>query len=110
LQSKQLPADDYAMSDHTRRTIDEEQQYLTDLAHRSALKLVGENRPLLEAFAFTLLDNEVLERHDIDRIMSAYRAQHGKDAAPAPAAEVNGGPARVAAAKRLPPAGTDSPA
>ncbi len=58
------------MSDHTRRTIDEEQQYLTDLAHRRALRVVGENRTLLEAFAFTLLENEVLEREDIDRIMA----------------------------------------
>ena len=38
LQSKQLPSDDYSMSDHTRRKIDEEQQYLTDLAHRRALR------------------------------------------------------------------------
>ena len=36
LASKQLPADDYSMSDHTRRMVDEEQQYLTDLAHRRA--------------------------------------------------------------------------
>ena len=62
LQSKQLPSDDYSMSDHTRRNVDEEQQYLTDLAHRRALKLVRDNRTLLEAFAFTLLENEVLER------------------------------------------------
>src|SRR5262245_23490239 len=40
LASKQLPADDYSMSDHTRRMVDEEQQYLTDLAHRRAAKLV----------------------------------------------------------------------
>ena len=32
------------MSDATRRMIDEEQQYITDLAHRRALKLVAENR------------------------------------------------------------------
>ena len=44
LVSKQLPADDYSMSDHTRRMVDEEQQYLTDLAHRRALKLVAEHR------------------------------------------------------------------
>lgn len=44
LVSKQLPADDYAMSDHTRRMVDEEQQYLTDLAHRRALKLVAAYR------------------------------------------------------------------
>ena len=66
------------MSDNTRRMVDEEQQYLTDLAHRRALKLVAENRTLLEAFAFTLLENEVLEREDIERIVAATEA----DAAP----------------------------
>jgi cell division protease FtsH len=75
--SKQLPADDYAMSDHTRRMVDEEQQYLTDLAHRRALKLVAENRTLLEAFAFMLLENEVLEREDIERLVAAYRDKSG---------------------------------
>ncbi len=75
LMSKQLPADDYSMSDHTRRMVDEEQQYLTDLAHRRAMKLVAENRTLLEAFAFTLLENEVLEREDIQRIVAAYKGE-----------------------------------
>src|SRR5918996_698766 len=75
LASKQLPADDYSMSDHTRRMVDEEQQYLTDLAHRRAAKLVAENRTLLEAFAFTLLENEVLEREDIERIVGAYKGE-----------------------------------
>jgi cell division protease FtsH len=73
LQSKQQPADDYSMSDATRRTIDEEQQYITDLAHRRATKLLFENRTLLEGFAFTLLDREVLERDDIERLMKRYR-------------------------------------
>jgi cell division protease FtsH len=72
LQSKQLPADDYSMSDNTRRMIDDEQQYLTDLAHRRATAMVEENRPLLEAFASTLLDHEVLERDDIERLMSEH--------------------------------------
>jgi cell division protease FtsH len=75
LASKQLPADDYSMSDHTRRMVDEEQQYLTDLAHRRAMRLVAENRTLLEAFAFTLLENEVLEREDITRLVAAYKGQ-----------------------------------
>jgi cell division protease FtsH len=73
LMSKQVPTEDYSMSDHTRRQVDEEQQYLTDLAHRRALKLVNENRPLLEALAHTLLENEVLEREDIDRLLADYR-------------------------------------
>jgi cell division protease FtsH len=79
LQSKQLPSDEYSMSENTRRSVDDEQQYLTDLAHRRALKLVSENRPLLEAFASTLLENEVLERDDIDRIVAAYRLDSGQD-------------------------------
>ncbi|HEU0024114.1 MAG TPA: hypothetical protein VFQ12_05765, partial [Thermoleophilaceae bacterium] len=79
MQSKQLPADDYSMSDHTRRSVDDEQQYLTDLAHRRALRMVSENRTLLEALATTLLENEVLERDDIDRIVNAYRQNAGDD-------------------------------
>src|SRR5215210_2442564 len=73
LMSKQLPSDDYSMSDHTRRMVDEEQQYLTDLAHRRAMKIVGENRELLEALAQTLLENEVLERDDITRLVAEHR-------------------------------------
>jgi len=74
LQSKQLPADDYSMSDATRRMVDEEQQYITDQANRRAVRLLTQHRPLLESFAYTLLDKEVLERADIDGLMSRYRA------------------------------------
>jgi cell division protease FtsH len=95
LASKQLPADDYSMSDHTRRMIDEEQQYLTDLAHRRAAKLVAENRTLLEAFAFTLLENEVLEREDIERLVAVYKGQ----AAPLNGAPAEPGPMDIAAAE-----------
>jgi cell division protease FtsH len=102
LASKQLPSDDYSMSDHTRRMIDEEQQYLTDLAHRRAMTIVAENRELLEALAHTLLENEVLERDDIERLVAEHRA--------APAPPVNGrfaplehepGRATLAASKRI---------
>jgi cell division protease FtsH len=93
LASKQLPADDYSMSDHTRRMVDEEQQYLTDLAHRRAAKLVAENRTLLEAFAFTLLENEVLEREDIERLVALYRGQD------TPFNGAEPGPAKIAAAE-----------
>jgi cell division protease FtsH len=101
LMSKQLPADDYSMSDHTRRQIDEEQQYLTDLAHRRAMRLVQDNRTLLEAFAFTLLDKEVLERADIERLVAAYKGQTvalNGDAAERQL-EREPGPAEIAAAE-----------
>jgi cell division protease FtsH len=99
LASKQLPADDYSMSDNTRRMVDEEQQYLTDLAQRRAAKLVSENRTLLEAFAFTLLENEVLEREDIERLVAKYRGQNGPlNGVP----ESEPGPVDVAAAEGEP--------
>jgi cell division protease FtsH len=97
LASKQLPADDYSMSDHTRRMVDEEQQYLTDLAHRRAMKLVAENRTLLEGFAFTLLENEVLEREDIERIVAAYKGE-GESIV----VSLEPGPAEIAAAEAEP--------
>jgi cell division protease FtsH len=97
LESKQLPADDYSMSDATRRMIDEEQQYITDLAHRRATRIVSENRPLLDAFAHTLLDQEVLEREDIERLLAGYRGA-GDGAA---AEQVEPGAARLAASERL---------
>jgi cell division protease FtsH len=105
LMSKQVPTDDYSMSDYTRRQVDEEQQYLTDLAHRRALKLVNENRPLLESLARTLLENEVLEREDIDRLMTDYRGgggggSNGKSASPVvPVPEP--GKTRLAATERF---------
>jgi cell division protease FtsH len=104
LMSKQVPTDDYAMSDHTRRQVDEEQQYLTDLAHRRALKMVNENRPLLDSLARTLLENEVLEREDIDRLVGDYRNGGGGDSNGHPRRAVpvsEPGKARVAAAERL---------
>jgi cell division protease FtsH len=97
LASKQLPADDYSMSDHTRRMVDEEQQYLTDLAHRRAMELVAENRTLLEAFAFTLLENEVLEREDIQRIVGAYKGETDPTVV-----NLEPGPAEIAAAEADP--------
>jgi cell division protease FtsH len=107
LMSKQLPADDYSMSDHTRRLVDEEQQYMTDLAHRRAMKLVAEHRTLLEAFAFALLEHEVLEREDIERMVAVYRGETGR---PVPV-ELEPGPAEIAAAEAEPPGeGAHSPA
>jgi cell division protease FtsH len=99
LASKQLPADDYSMSDHTRRLVDEEQQYLTDLAHRRAMKLVSENRTLLEAFAFTLLENEVLERDDIERIVGAYTGEPASPNGAPLVKDLEPGPAEIAAAE-----------
>jgi cell division protease FtsH len=58
-----------AVSDLTRRIRDEEQQELAFEAHRHAHKLITEHQATLERFARELLENEVLERPQIDKIM-----------------------------------------
>jgi cell division protease FtsH len=57
-------------SEATRRVHDEEIRELADEAFRAALSIVESHRPQLDSLASTLLANEVLERADIDRIMS----------------------------------------
>jgi cell division protease FtsH len=102
LMSRRLPMDDYTVSDATRRTVDDEQQHLTDLAYRRAQSLVEEHRGLLDAFAEHLLEIEVLERKDIERIVARYRTQ----AAQAEIAEKSNGasaPTAVAASERHEP-------
>jgi cell division protease FtsH len=74
LMSSELPASDYSMSDATRRSIDEEQQFITDQAHRRALALLGEHRALLDAMAALLLDREVLERADLERLVAEHES------------------------------------
>jgi hypothetical protein len=37
------------------------------------MKMVADNRALLDSLAHTLLENEVLEREDIERLVSEYR-------------------------------------
>src|SRR3954463_6527387 len=78
LMSRRLPADDYSMSDATRRMLDDEQQHLTDLAYRRAQAMILEHRRLLDAFAEHLLEKEVLERTDIEKIVARHRTEAAK--------------------------------
>jgi cell division protease FtsH len=61
--------DPQAISDHRRRQLDEEQRQLSFEAQRNAEQLISTHRPQLDALAGQLLEHEVLERKDIDRIM-----------------------------------------
>ena len=58
-----------AVSDHTRRMRDEEQQELAFEGWRTAWDLVDTHRELLDKLAAELLEREVLERDELDRIM-----------------------------------------
>jgi len=61
--------DPEAQSEHLRRRLDDEQGELTFRAERRAQEIINGHRPQLEALAQQLLEHEVLERQDIDRIM-----------------------------------------
>jgi cell division protease FtsH len=56
-------------SESTRRVRDEEVHELADEGFRAALHLIDSHRAQLDDIALTLLENEVLERADIDRIL-----------------------------------------
>jgi hypothetical protein len=79
------------------------------------MKLVAENRTLLEAFAFLLLENEVLEREDIERLMTKYMAdlEDAGNGRPVrqrdPVPELEPGPAALAASEPPAQSGADSP-
>ena len=91
MSSRRLAVDDYAISDNTRRLVDEEQADLTDVAWRRAQHLIVTNRDLLDALAEALLDQEVLERDDIDRIVGNRTA--------VPTVVPEPGPAQIAASE-----------
>jgi cell division protease FtsH len=58
------------VAEATRRVSDREVSELADEAYRGALAIIDSHRPPLDELAATLLANEVLEREDIERIMS----------------------------------------
>jgi cell division protease FtsH len=59
------------MSDHLKRLLDEEKRDLTFTAQRRAQELIESHRSELDALAARLLEHEVLERPDIERIMGS---------------------------------------
>src|SRR5437763_244271 len=67
--SRAMPASGDSAAEATRRVRDEEVSHLADAAFRSALALIDAHRAHLDALATTLLENEVLEREDIERVM-----------------------------------------
>jgi cell division protease FtsH len=64
------PDGDVRLSERTLRLRDEERQDLIEEARRAAQKLIVAHRGHLDALAEELLENEVLERESIERIMA----------------------------------------
>jgi cell division protease FtsH len=73
-----------APAEATLRLRDEEQHELADGAYRAALALLRDHRRWLDALAEALLEQEVLERADIDRVLAALPRAAGSSAAGEP--------------------------
>ena len=73
IRSHQVPADDYGVSESLRQTRDEEVHAISEEAYRGAYQLLLDHRDLLDQVAGRLLENEVIERDEIQEIMRAHR-------------------------------------
>ena len=78
------------LSEATRAKRDQEQQALIDEAQWEARCLIVDNRDLLDQFAASLLQNEALDREEIDQIMSGAAPRLETVALEGPSAAVNG--------------------
>ena len=66
------PTSDYALSDRTRREVDENAQELAHMAYARARQLMKVNRGCLDDLASNALERETLTREDLDAIFDAH--------------------------------------
>jgi cell division protease FtsH len=66
------PTRDYALSDRTRRDLDEDAQELAHMAYARARQLMQVNRRCLDDLANNALEHETLTREDLDEIFAKY--------------------------------------
>jgi hypothetical protein len=69
IRAHQVPGDDFAASESLKRQRDEEVQAIADEAYRGAERLLADHRDLLDQIAERLLENEVIERAEIQSIV-----------------------------------------
>jgi cell division protease FtsH len=63
--SRTLRADNYALSEETKRLRDSEQAHLTDSAYSESLRLLTKHRAALDRIAGALLEHETLSRDEL---------------------------------------------
>jgi cell division protease FtsH len=63
--ARTMRADNYALSEESKRMRDQEQARLTDHAYEEALRILGKHRPALDRVAAALLDKETLSRDEL---------------------------------------------
>jgi cell division protease FtsH len=68
--SRTLRADNYALSEETKRLRDTEQASLTDSAYEESLRLIRKHRKSLDRLAAALLERETLVRDEVLELLS----------------------------------------
>jgi cell division protease FtsH len=68
--SRTMRADNYALSEETKRLRDNEQARLTDEAYAEAVKLIERNRAPLERLTRALLEKETLGREEVLKLLA----------------------------------------
>jgi cell division protease FtsH len=73
--SRTLRADNYALSEETKRLRDSEQASLTDAAYTEAVRLLQKHRAPLDRLAAALLERETLVREQVDVLLGDVEAE-----------------------------------
>ena len=68
--SRTMRADNYALSEATKRLRDSEQARLTDHAYEEAVRLLQKHRASLDRVASTLLEKETLDRAELESLLA----------------------------------------
>ena len=75
--SRTMRADNYALSEETKRVRDQEQARLTDGAYKEALRLLAKHRAPLDRVAAALLEKETLARNELIDIFRETEREEG---------------------------------
>jgi ATP-dependent Zn protease len=70
-----MRADNYALSEETKRLRDSEQARLTDHAYDEAVRLLLKHRVALDRVAEALLEKETLDRAELHALLSDIKAE-----------------------------------
>ena len=73
--SRTMRADNYALSEHTKRLRDEEQARLCDHAFAEALRLLSKHRRTLDKLADALLEKETLMRPELEELLAGVEPE-----------------------------------
>jgi cell division protease FtsH len=73
--SRTMRADNYALSEETKRMRDSEQARLTDTAYEEAIRLLSKHRAPLDRVAEALLEKETLDRAELEALLADVKPE-----------------------------------